>query len=115
MKCPVDGSTLQLAERSGLEIDYCPDCRGIWLDRGELDKLIERGSIVSSAPTTPPPAAAAGRAADHGAPGGASASSAVGSGGSPSVQSAAMDALRAVRELADAHKRKGGGGSFRGF
>ncbi len=42
MKCPVDGSTLVLAERAGVEIDYCPTCRGVWLDRGELDKLIQR-------------------------------------------------------------------------
>ena len=42
MQCPTDGATLVMSERSGIEIDYCPDCRGIWLDRGELDKLIER-------------------------------------------------------------------------
>jgi Zn-finger nucleic acid-binding protein len=40
MKCPVDGSTLLLAERQAIEIDYCPECRGVWLDRGELDKLV---------------------------------------------------------------------------
>ena len=43
MLCPLDGSTLLLSERQGIEIDYCPQCRGVWLDRGELDKLIERG------------------------------------------------------------------------
>ena len=42
MKCPVDEETLVLAERQGIEIDYCPRCRGVWLDRGELDKLIDR-------------------------------------------------------------------------
>ncbi len=42
MKCPVDGSNLQMMERQGIEIDYCPQCRGVWLDRGELDKIIER-------------------------------------------------------------------------
>ena len=42
MKCPVDGATLQMSERQGVEIDYCPDCRGVWLDRGELDKIIAR-------------------------------------------------------------------------
>lgn len=42
MKCPVDDATLLMSERSGVEIDYCPECRGVWLDRGELDKLIER-------------------------------------------------------------------------
>jgi len=43
MKCPVDDSTLLMSERQGVEIDYCPQCRGVWLDRGELDKLIARG------------------------------------------------------------------------
>jgi uncharacterized protein len=43
MRCPVDGETLQMTERSGVEIDYCPKCRGVWLDRGELDKILERG------------------------------------------------------------------------
>lgn len=43
MLCPIDGSTLLLSERQGIEIDYCPQCRGVWLDRGELDKLIDRG------------------------------------------------------------------------
>ncbi len=42
MQCPVDGATLLLSERQGVEIDYCPDCRGVWLDRGELDKLLRR-------------------------------------------------------------------------
>jgi len=41
MKCPVDQTTLQMTERKGIEIDYCPNCRGVWLDRGELDKLID--------------------------------------------------------------------------
>ena len=44
MKCPLDGSELSIADRSGIEIDYCPRCRGVWLDRGELDKMIERAS-----------------------------------------------------------------------
>lgn len=44
MKCPVDGETLNITERSGIEVDYCPKCRGVWLDRGELDKIIERSS-----------------------------------------------------------------------
>ena len=44
MKCPVcPEATLSMMERQGFEIDYCPQCRGIWLDRGELDKLIELG------------------------------------------------------------------------
>jgi len=44
MTCPVDGTTLVMSERSGIEIDYCPSCRGVWLDRGELDKIIERNA-----------------------------------------------------------------------
>ena len=42
MDCPVDGSELRISDRSGVEIDYCPKCRGVWLDRGELDKIIDR-------------------------------------------------------------------------
>lgn len=42
MKCPIDQTDLMMTERQGIEIDYCPTCRGVWLDRGELDKLIER-------------------------------------------------------------------------
>jgi len=44
MQCPIDNVDLVMTERSGIEIDYCPKCRGVWLDRGELDKIIERGS-----------------------------------------------------------------------
>ena len=51
MLCPVCKVTLTLSERQGIEIDYCPQCRGIWLDRGELDKLIERSEAqVAAAP-----------------------------------------------------------------
>ena len=55
MKCPVcTGLDLKIAERQGIEIDYCPECRGVWLDRGELDKLIERSvQLVSGAPAVP--------------------------------------------------------------
>ncbi|WP_448664892.1 zf-TFIIB domain-containing protein [Sphingomonas sp. CJ20] len=49
--CPVDGTKLTPMERQGIEIDYCPDCRGVWLDRGELDKILER----STATATPSP------------------------------------------------------------
>jgi uncharacterized protein len=42
MQCPVDSTELLMAERNGVEIDYCPKCRGVWLDRGELDKIIEK-------------------------------------------------------------------------
>ncbi|HEY0918850.1 zf-TFIIB domain-containing protein [Devosia sp.] len=44
MKCPHDGVELMMSERQGIEIDYCPLCRGVWLDRGELDKIIERAA-----------------------------------------------------------------------
>ncbi|MFC6355712.1 TFIIB-type zinc ribbon-containing protein [Luethyella okanaganae] len=44
MKCPTDGTQLVISERSGIEIDYCTDCRGIWLNRGELDKIIDRST-----------------------------------------------------------------------
>ena len=50
MTCPVDGTTLVMSERSGIEIDYCPTCRGVWLDRGELDKIIERNAQQAAAP-----------------------------------------------------------------
>ena len=42
MQCPVDGTTLAMTDRQGVEIDYCPQCRGVWLDRGELDKLMAK-------------------------------------------------------------------------
>lgn len=50
MKCPVDNETLVMADRGGVEIDYCPKCRGVWLDRGELDKIIERSAAAPAAP-----------------------------------------------------------------
>ena len=49
MKCPVCPTSLVISDRQGIEIDYCPDCRGIWLDRGELDKLIERSNAQLAA------------------------------------------------------------------
>lgn len=52
MKCPTDETTLVMSERSGIEIDYCPTCRGVWLDRGELDKIIDR-SLTQPAPAAP--------------------------------------------------------------
>jgi Zn-finger nucleic acid-binding protein len=48
MACPVDGTTLVMSERQSIEIDYCPTCRGVWLDRGELDKIIERSEAASA-------------------------------------------------------------------
>jgi uncharacterized protein len=46
MLCPTCKIPLVMAERQGVEIDYCPTCRGIWLDRGELDKIIERAAVA---------------------------------------------------------------------
>ena len=59
MKCPIDGTELKMTDRSGVEIDYCPSCRGVWLDRGELDKIIERSAAAAP---PPPPQAQIGRA-----------------------------------------------------
>ena len=54
MKCPnCPDATLVMTDRQGVEIDYCPTCRGIWLDRGELDKLLERAATESAPPTAP--------------------------------------------------------------
>jgi len=50
MTCPVDGAVLVMSDRQGIEIDYCPTCRGVWLDRGELDKIIERTAAATPAP-----------------------------------------------------------------
>lgn len=50
MKCPIDGIDLVITERSGVEIDYCPTCRGVWLDRGELDKILERTGAAIAPP-----------------------------------------------------------------
>lgn len=57
MKCPTDSATLVMSERAGIEIDYCPECRGVWLDRGELDKILERASADAPAPAAAPPPA----------------------------------------------------------
>ena len=55
MKCPIDPDTdLVMADRSGIEIDYCPKCRGVWLDRGELDKIIERAAQQDARDRQPP-------------------------------------------------------------
>ena len=55
MKCPTcKDQNLVISERQGIEIDYCPECRGVWLDRGELDKILER-SAASLAPQAQAP------------------------------------------------------------
>ncbi|HRF60948.1 MAG TPA: zf-TFIIB domain-containing protein [Fimbriimonadaceae bacterium] len=54
MNCPHNCPTpLVIAERHGIEIDYCPTCRGVWLDKGELDKVIERGAAYEAQPPRP--------------------------------------------------------------
>ncbi len=53
MQCPNCNETLVMSDRQGIEIDYCPKCRGVWLDRGELDKIIERSNTTSA--VAPPP------------------------------------------------------------
>ena len=61
MQCPVCRDTkLAIAERQGVEIDYCPDCRGVWLDRGELDKIIERSAEEAAPSSGPAPSGAHG-------------------------------------------------------
>ncbi len=52
MKCPIDNEALVMSDRQGIEIDYCPTCRGVWLDRGELDKIIERSGAQSAPAST---------------------------------------------------------------
>lgn len=55
MKCPVCTTVnLVMTERQGVEIDYCPECRGVWLDRGELDKVIERSASRETVGTHSP-------------------------------------------------------------
>jgi len=53
--CPVDQTPLVMSERQGVEIDYCATCRGVWLDRGELDKIIEKSAsqLAPAAPAAP--------------------------------------------------------------
>ncbi len=57
MVCPSCQTVLSISSREGIEIDFCPQCRGVWLDRGELDKIIERAAVEmggASAPAPPP-------------------------------------------------------------
>jgi Zn-finger nucleic acid-binding protein len=53
MECPICKVTLLMSEKQGIEIDYCPTCRGVWLDRGELEKIIERSNSPESSPEMP--------------------------------------------------------------
>lgn len=54
MLCPICKVDLQITERKDIEIDYCPKCRGVWLDRGELDKIIERSNAQMDTYSEPP-------------------------------------------------------------
>jgi Zn-finger nucleic acid-binding protein len=54
MQCPNDGTTLAITERKNVEIDYCPQCRGVWLDRGELDKIIDQAAMAQPTPQAQP-------------------------------------------------------------
>jgi Zn-finger nucleic acid-binding protein len=57
MRCPhCPDATLLMTDRQGIEIDYCPTCRGVWLDRGELDKLLERAGNAAAPTPQPQPA-----------------------------------------------------------
>jgi uncharacterized protein len=79
--CPRCGTNLTMSERQGIEIDYCPQCRGVWLDRGELDKILDRSAAMPQEgspaaggwtqpappppyPTNPPPSGWQGRRDD---------------------------------------------------
>jgi hypothetical protein len=53
MQCPVDQTTLNVSERQGVEIDWCPTCRGVWLGRGELDEIVERSAAELAPRPTP--------------------------------------------------------------
>lgn len=56
MKCPTcPDSVLVMSDRQGIEIDYCPQCRGVWLDRGELDKIIDKAAAMNPAPAAEAP------------------------------------------------------------
>lgn len=55
MRCPRCDVDLAMSDRQGVEIDYCPKCRGVWLDRGELDKIIDRSAALDPPHAPPPP------------------------------------------------------------
>jgi uncharacterized protein len=66
MKCPIDTTVdLIMTDRQGVEIDYCPTCRGVWLDRGELDKIIERANAALPRPASVPASAFPAPSADQ--------------------------------------------------
>ena len=53
MNCPIDGTELLITHRNDVELDYCPKCRGVWLDRGELDKIVEQYSLANQPASQP--------------------------------------------------------------
>ncbi len=59
MLCPICKISLTMSDRQGIEIDYCPQCRGVWLDRGELDKIIERSAPAEAPARSAAPAPSA--------------------------------------------------------
>ena len=66
MNCPSCKETkLVMSERKGIEIDYCPDCRGIWLDRGELDKIIEKSQLDATPAQAAPQAQSVSQYPNH--------------------------------------------------
>jgi Zn-finger nucleic acid-binding protein len=73
MLCPVCKVGLAMSDRQGVEIDYCPQCRGVWLDRGELDKIIERSAAAEAAPRAAAPQPSAPPPPPQGSPWGAQA------------------------------------------
>lgn len=68
MQCPVCQVPLAMSDRQGIEIDYCPQCRGVWLDRGELDKIIERSAAQVAPQPAPQPAPASAASVPPSAP-----------------------------------------------
>ena len=64
--CPSCRVDLVMSERQGVEIDYCPQCRGVWLDRGELDKILERSAAELAPPASQPPTQQSGYAQSPG-------------------------------------------------
>ncbi|AZS21764.1 MULTISPECIES: zf-TFIIB domain-containing protein [unclassified Caulobacter] len=66
--CPVCRVDLVMTDRQGIEIDYCPKCRGVWLDRGELDKIIERSMAYEAAPPPQPAPTPRQQAPEYGGP-----------------------------------------------
>jgi uncharacterized protein len=109
MLCPIDQTELVISERQGVEIDYCPKCRGVWLDRGELDKIIDRANQFES-----------GAASDPGAAGASAGSSARGSFTTPRVGNMQgrvqqYESERRDEDDDDDYRRRNGKGKRRGF